>query len=97
MIFFPRVCLPLGRRNSSERVRRLANTPPNEPDIDKTLVGTSQTCKVFIARGKEDMLCTKSMAPYGSLRREAHHRRFGLLLFSRTGEAEAATKVEYRV
>jgi hypothetical protein len=40
-VSFPSDCLPLRRRNSLVRVRRIANIPLNEPDIDKFLRGTS--------------------------------------------------------
>jgi rRNA 2'-O-methyltransferase fibrillarin len=52
---------------------------------------------VFIARGKEDMLCTKSMAPGVAVYGEKRITVDSPAPVVENGETAAATKVEYRV
>ncbi|KAI5239865.1 Fibrillarin [Aureobasidium subglaciale] len=63
----------------------------------KAIVEPHRHAGVFIARGKEDMLCTKSMAPGVAVYGEKRITVDSPAPVVENGETAAATKVEYRV
>ncbi|CAD0038700.1 unnamed protein product [Aureobasidium pullulans] len=63
----------------------------------KAIVEPHRHAGVFIARGKEDMLCTKSMAPGVAVYGEKRITVDSPAPVVENGETAATTKVEYRV
>ncbi|KAH0353038.1 Fibrillarin, partial [Aureobasidium melanogenum] len=63
----------------------------------KAVVEPHRHAGVFIARGKEDLLCTKSMAPGVAVYGEKRITVDSPAPVVENGESAAATKVEYRV
>ncbi|KAG9534611.1 hypothetical protein KCU60_g25145, partial [Aureobasidium melanogenum] len=64
---------------------------------NKAIVEPHRHEGVFIARGKEDMLCTRSMAPGIAVYGEKRITVDSPAPVVENGETAAATKVEYRV